>query len=105
MACWTRADPGHVRNAHEKTDCKVEKASTTGTGHVARSLNDNEEITSTKNIDQVGKEHAGHNKRPPTKKGPRRGPHVNSLCTLRGLQAPEQGKHVPEVGLEPDSGP
>jgi len=30
---------------------------------------------------------------------------VNSLCTLRGSQAPEQGKHVPEVGLEPGSSP
>ena len=43
--------------------------------------------------------------REPTKKGPRRGPSVNSLCTLRGPQAPEQGKHVPEVGLEPHSSP
>ena len=30
---------------------------------------------------------------------------MNSLCTLRGPQAPEQGKHVPEVGLELHSGP
>ena len=28
--------------------------------------------------------------------GPRRGPHVNSLCTVRGPEAPEEGKHVPE---------
>jgi hypothetical protein len=38
---------------------------------------------------------------PPIEKGPRRGPQVNNLSTLRGSQAPEQGKHVPEVGLEP----
>jgi hypothetical protein len=30
---------------------------------------------------------------------------VNNLCTLRGPQAPEQGKHVPEVGLELHSSP
>ena len=30
---------------------------------------------------------------------------MNSLCTLGGPQAPEQGKHVPEVGLEPGSRP
>jgi hypothetical protein len=54
-------------------DCKVEDSFTTGTGHVAHSVNDNEEVTRTKNIDQVGKEAAGHSnghqqKRPP--KGP-----------------------------------
>jgi hypothetical protein len=30
---------------------------------------------------------------------------VNSLCTLGGSQAPDQGKHVPEVGLELHSSP
>ena len=44
-------------------------------------------------------------RRPETKKGPRRGPSVNILCTLSGQQAPELGKYVPEVGLEPGSGP
>jgi hypothetical protein len=34
--------------------------STAEAGHVARSVTDNEEITSTKNNNQVGKEHAGH---------------------------------------------
>ena len=58
---------------HRESDSKVEKTSTAGTGHVARSLNDNEEVTRTKNIDRVGKEAAGHTnghqqKRPP--KGP-----------------------------------
>ena len=38
-------------------------------------------------------------------KSPRRGPAVNRLCTLRGPPAPQQGKHVPEVGLEPGSSP
>jgi hypothetical protein len=33
------------------------------------------------------------------------GPYVNSLCTLRGPKAPEQGKYVPEVGLELHSSP
>ncbi|WP_441005522.1 Lsr2 dimerization domain-containing protein [Arthrobacter sp. PsM3] len=42
---------------------------------------------------------------PRTKMGPRGGPSVNSLCTLGGPQAPEQGEHVPEVGLEPGSSP
>jgi hypothetical protein len=39
------------------------------------------------------------------KKGPRRGPSQHKLSTLRGKQAPEQGRHLPEVGLEPGSSP
>jgi hypothetical protein len=39
-----------------ESDCKVEKSFTAGTGHVAHSVNDNEEITRTKIIDQAGKE-------------------------------------------------
>src|SRR6476659_2389763 len=34
------------------------------------------------------------------KNGPPQGPIKGDLYTLRGPQAPEQGKHVPEVGLE-----
>jgi hypothetical protein len=50
------------------------------------------------------REGAARPQRPPTKTGPRRGPLVNS-CTIRGPQGPEQGKHVPEVGLELHSSP
>ena len=35
------------------------------------------------------------------KNGPPQGPIKGDLYTLSGPQAPEQGKHVPEVGLEP----
>jgi len=34
------------------------------------------------------------------KMGPPQGPIKGDLYTLSGPQAPEQGKHVPEVGLE-----
>ena len=34
------------------------------------------------------------------KNGPPAGAHKGDLYTLSGPQAPEQGKHVPEVGLE-----
>ncbi|CAI3796818.1 hypothetical protein NKCBBBOE_01671 [Pseudarthrobacter sp. MM222] len=34
------------------------------------------------------------------KNGPPQGPIKGDLYTLRGSQAPEQGKNVPEVGLE-----
>ena len=37
--------------------------------------------------------------------GPAGAHKVNSLYTFSGPQAPEQGKHVPEVGLELHSGP
>ena len=39
------------------------------------------------------------------KNGPPQGPIKGDLYTFRGPQAPEQGKHVPEVGLEPGSSP
>ncbi len=42
---------------------------------------------------------------PANEKGPRRGPSVNILSTLRSQQAPEPGKHVPEMGLEPAAPP
>ena len=47
---------------------------------------------------------------PPDRKGHQQkwapqGPIKGDLYTFRGLQAPEQGKHVPEVGLEPHSHP
>jgi hypothetical protein len=49
-----------------KATAKAEKSSTAGTAHVAHSVNDNEKISGTKNVDQVGKEHAGHsNKKAP----------------------------------------
>ena len=49
--------------------------------------------------------HPKKERHPETKKGPRRAQSVNTLSTLSGQPAPEQGKHVPEVGLEPGSGP
>jgi|GEM_PF-1889715 hypothetical protein len=49
-ACWTRADPDHVIKAHGESDYKAEKSSTAGTGHVAHSVNDNEEVTKTRAI-------------------------------------------------------
>ena len=39
------------------------------------------------------------------KNGPPQGPIKGDLYTFRGPQAPEQGKHVPEVGLELHSSP
>ena len=50
------------------------------------------------------REGAARPQRPPTKMGPA-GPIKGDLHTFRGPQAPEQGKHVPEVGLELHSSP
>jgi DNA-binding transcriptional LysR family regulator len=50
---------------------------------VARSVNDNEEVTKSRAIRYLA-EGATRPQHRETKKGPRRGPHVNSLCTLSG---------------------
>jgi hypothetical protein len=53
---------------------------------------------------------SNHEKEPPdrnatNKNGPPQGPIKGDLYTLSGPQAPERGKHVPEVGLELHSRP
>ena len=65
-------------------------------GHVAQANESMSRFQRTTARPQGKKETPGHSNCPAS---------VNRLCTLSGPQAPEQGKHVPEVGLEPGSRP
>ena len=64
-----------------------------GTDHVARSWNTNEQITTTRALRLFLKEAT----RSPIKMGPK-GPIREDLCTVRGRQAPEHGKHCARGG-------
>ncbi len=73
-------------------------------GHVAPVSHTNEPVTSTQDRRPRDEGASTPHHRPPMKRPPK-GPSQHILSTLSGQQAPELGKHVPEVGLEPGSRP
>ncbi len=95
-------------NSHDIKKCEPAKAAhlpQPASSHAVSGTPGHERVGSTTAAGNQEKEPPGHRNGHQQKWAPQGAHKVNSLYTFSGPQAPEQGKHVPEVGLELHSGP